>query len=748
MQVPASLITTSWNLMKLNKDQQPANQIPPSSMAPPKGFVPTNQNSSSTEGSGQQVYMQHMKLQDKLLKVRIDPSISADGLSVENDYSKEVGNIEMDRYRALHSCPSNEVKDTINAYYDKLRLKLVDTTESSLDKLIVKAEDMRKAVMKSNTLKTENQPGPLTQGMQLSQTVPKHAQGASLLLQPADDKDKINAVRKLKFNTSEENVEDNDYLNCSVNSEDFEIDEIDVETIENKSDTPRIDSNSVTTNETDILRQCIQESGIDTLNQSIPPVTNRDITETSLDNSQTSSIATNQSTLPDSTSSASDSPISISSAEELTNHNLSSESSFNITESFTTKSGPAVSPIETQESTRRQMFPSAGLNFNAQLFSTPTPQQEFRFTDPETLNQALSEIQKLCGGPTVNFTPELRKDIHQTMSPETFKASPLNEISNASHPMTNWSSKPLPGFHSNLSKNRNISHEATSEQKLQSQQEYQHKTHQYHHHHHQQLQQQQQRPEKLSADLKNNNIQLNSTKGDCEAISSSTSKENLKTEDFKFENTPVFRTHRMLTPESTETLNRWYAANVQYPYPNDDQVDQLSQLTGITARQVKKWMANKRVRCFNTLSITGNQHPIKYKYQGQGRKRKAEAMEKENCDSTTGEKRPNYTMLSDEAKSILNQWYMNHINNPYPSDTEKQELANRCNISLSQVKSWFANKRNRSNNTKRQVPNYFIHKYPEYSHIVHMVGQKREEERMLKRRRMNEIMYIQPPFYI
>ena len=132
MQVPASLITTSWNLMHVPKT------------------TTTVQSEVKGIKDSKEVYMQHMKLQDKLLKVRIDPSVSADGLSVENEYSTEVGHIEMGRYRALHSCPDEKVKVTINSYYDKERLQLIKNTESKLDILIQKSENIRQAVQRSN----------------------------------------------------------------------------------------------------------------------------------------------------------------------------------------------------------------------------------------------------------------------------------------------------------------------------------------------------------------------------------------------------------------------------------------------------------------------------------------------------------------------------------------------------------------------------------------------------------------------
>lgn len=752
MQVPASLITTSWNLMKLDKDKAITNQIPPTSLAPPASSLPPNQNSASSQGSGQHVYMQHMKLQDKLLKVRIDPAISADGLSVENDYSKQVGDIEMDRYRALNSCPSDVVKSEINAYYDKQRLKLVECTENSLDKLIAKAEEMRKAVMKVNSERNNNLPKPVPQGKQLIPTVPKEVQGASLLLQPADDKDKMNAVRKLKFNTSEENAEDDDdYLNCSVNSEDFEIDEIDVETVDKDKNTQEKQEEIIhSKNERDILQECLKESGIGDLNHSLTS-DQKPFTDTSLDISKTSStdVLGNHSTLPDSTSSTDDSPISMGSVEDESHENLCMDNSNHGTNSLKYLDNRTVSPIHQDGPLNTKPFPQARLNFGSHLFSTPLSNSDLRFTNPATLSMALSEIQKLCGGPTVNFSPELRKEINQqSFTPETSKSSPLNKISNYNLAFTGNNRHPT-DFNSASAdaKDRqmpcNIKNFETALEKLTN-------GHNHHHSHYpsppEQQQQQQTQEQQDSMDSQNNNVQLNDRK-ESQSVST-TSDGNSKADTFKFENTPVFRTHRMLTPESTEILNNWYHNNVQYPYPNDEQVRQLAEMTGITARQVKKWMANKRVRCFNTLSITGNQHPIKYKYQGQGRKRKVPFTEKENCDSTTAEKRPNYTMLNEQAKLILNQWYEEHVHNPYPTDEEKQELASKCNISISQVKSWFANKRNRTNNTKRQVPNYFIHKFPEYSHMVHMVGQKREEERMLKRRKVNEFMYIQPPFYL
>jgi hypothetical protein len=56
--------------------------------------------------------------------------------------------------------------------------------------------------------------------------------------------------------------------------------------------------------------------------------------------------------------------------------------------------------------------------------------------------------------------------------------------------------------------------------------------------------------------------------------------------------------------------------------------------------------------------------------------------------------------LPEEATQIMKQWYADHSDNPYPSEEERREMAQMGFINESQVKAWFANKRNRTNNTR------------------------------------------------
>lgn len=54
--------------------------------------------------------------------------------------------------------------------------------------------------------------------------------------------------------------------------------------------------------------------------------------------------------------------------------------------------------------------------------------------------------------------------------------------------------------------------------------------------------------------------------------------------------------------------------------------------------------------------------------------------------------------LPRESTSYLKTWLMNHRHDPYPSVVEKQQLAKVSGLTISQVKTWFANARRRSKN--------------------------------------------------
>ncbi len=49
--------------------------------------------------------------------------------------------------------------------------------------------------------------------------------------------------------------------------------------------------------------------------------------------------------------------------------------------------------------------------------------------------------------------------------------------------------------------------------------------------------------------------------------------------------------------------------------------------------------------------------------------------------------------FSKTATEVLNEYFYSHLSNPYPSEEAKEELARKCQITVSQVSNWFGNKR-------------------------------------------------------
>jgi len=62
-------------------------------------------------------------------------------------------------------------------------------------------------------------------------------------------------------------------------------------------------------------------------------------------------------------------------------------------------------------------------------------------------------------------------------------------------------------------------------------------------------------------------------------------------------------------PSTVRLLETWYTANVRHPYPDDVTLAALATGGGISVKQARKWLANRRVRTCNTLTYNGSVHP-------------------------------------------------------------------------------------------------------------------------------------------
>ena len=47
-------------------------------------------------------------------------------------------------------------------------------------------------------------------------------------------------------------------------------------------------------------------------------------------------------------------------------------------------------------------------------------------------------------------------------------------------------------------------------------------------------------------------------------------------------------------------MGNWYDRNIDHPYPTNETAEVIAKAGQITAEQVKKWFANKRMRSANT----------------------------------------------------------------------------------------------------------------------------------------------------
>ena len=132
-----------------------------------------------------------------------------------------------------------------------------------------------------------------------------------------------------------------------------------------------------------------------------------------------------------------------------------------------------------------------------------------------------------------------------------------------------------------------------------------------------------------SSDSAYHSLSNNSASSDT-STSSTTSSENLKLIEHveklcpqapyengdlkpKFEHNGNNKENRLLNRQAVRYMEYWYNLHFDHPYPSDAEAQELARKGGISVAQVKKWMANKRVRSYNTLSFNGSIHPRKLK---------------------------------------------------------------------------------------------------------------------------------------
>ncbi|KAL9654341.1 hypothetical protein ABK040_010370 [Willaertia magna] len=213
---------------------------------------------------------------------------------------------------------------------------------------------------------------------------------------------------------------------------------------------------------------------------------------------------------------------------------------------------------------------------------------------------------------------------------------------------------------------------------------------------------------------------------------------NSRGEDSKTKPISAKRLH--LPKQAKIILRQWLDEHFTSPYPSDQQKEELAQKTGLTLNQVNNWFVNARVRIWkpkaNAVSTTNPESSTTSdKFSNDcdsnnsgatpkdGKKRKTnfdtKALELVGITNTSrinpnnanvtrtnivgslpnGLPTPSTVIcrgnLPKQAVDHLQDWLFENFNHPYPSDKEKEILAGKTNLNLSQVNNWFINARRR-----------------------------------------------------
>lgn len=81
--------------------------------------------------------------------------------------------------------------------------------------------------------------------------------------------------------------------------------------------------------------------------------------------------------------------------------------------------------------------------------------------------------------------------------------------------------------------------------------------------------------------------------------------------------------------------------------------------------------------------------------------------------------------LGEKVISILEKWYKDHKNYPYPTDIERKQLLEETNLPYSKLVAWLSNKRNRDNNTipKNRIKSFHQNQAKNLNQLESVIGQ-------------------------
>ena len=77
--------------------------------------------------------------------------------------------------------------------------------------------------------------------------------------------------------------------------------------------------------------------------------------------------------------------------------------------------------------------------------------------------------------------------------------------------------------------------------------------------------------------------------------------------------------NKALDHHAVTVLNSWYVEHENNPYPTARCISQMAKDTGLANAQIRKWLANRRLRSSNTYKKAGRMNPLRYQTIAQKR---------------------------------------------------------------------------------------------------------------------------------
>ena len=162
-------------------------------------------------------------------------------------------------------------------------------------------------------------------------------------------------------------------------------------------------------------------------------------------------------------------------------------------------------------------------------------------------------------------------------------------------------------------------------------------------------------------------------------------------------NSPYLGNRKYLNPQAIDVMELWYQDNQQHPYPSIPDLNKLAHDGHITVAQVRKWMDNKRMRSSNTTSRKPGEAFVR-RQRSVREVSCSRAVVSSSCSDTAAQSRVDHypRHFTPRVTAILNSWFEKNRSSPYPSEEEKEQLARDTELTVKQIRYWFANKRTRT----------------------------------------------------